>query len=297
MTQLDGPAAPPPADGGRGARLAEAFEGDLAGSPDFTWYSHSAGASVAAGWADSAAVAGRSALLRISAGHPPSPDQGANLKARRRTGHGTYAARLRAAGGASDREGIVTGFFTYFNDGRDATGAGLPDNSEIDFEWLAAEPQSIYLAAWTHYDPATGAGRRAYRKINLAAGRIEYTRTGASFDPADQCELPDSPASQPAALPALAGYDASARYYEYGFRWEPAAVTWWIVHPATGRRLVLWRYAGPCVPRLPAYAMANLWHTDAWAPEAWPQATGRPLGAVACAIDWISYEPLPPPLA
>ncbi|HEY1012119.1 MAG TPA: hypothetical protein VGE07_05385, partial [Herpetosiphonaceae bacterium] len=69
MTQTDQSA--------RAGGLAEAFGGDLAGSPDFTWYSHSAGASVAGGWADSAARDGRAGLLRIGAGHPATPDQGA----------------------------------------------------------------------------------------------------------------------------------------------------------------------------------------------------------------------------
>jgi hypothetical protein len=282
-----------PSPDGRPASFVEDFSRDLSASPTFDWYSTSATAQVTANCADPLALNGCAARLTLSAGHAATPDQGANLKSRQRYSYGTYAARLRAAACSTTREGVISGFFTYFNDGGDADATGMADNSEIDVEWLAAEPQSIYLSAWTKYDPATQASRRAYRKINLASGTIEYTRFGTDFNPASHHDLAGAPeAGQPALIPAIADYDATARYYEYGFCWAPTSVTWWIVHPETGRRIVLWRYGGLGIPQIPAYAMVNIWHSDTWAPESQPQALGRPLTSVEAAVDWIAYQPL-----
>jgi beta-glucanase (GH16 family) len=274
------------------ASFREDFSRDLRQSP-FDWYSTSATAQVQANRADPLALNGRAARLELSAGQAATPDQGANLKSRERCWYGTYSARLRAAACSTSQEGVISGFFTYFNDGSDQAGAGMADNSEIDIEWLAAEPQSIYLSTWTRYDADTQASRRAYRKVNLASGTVEYTRFGMDFNPAGHRDLSATPeASQPERIPAIAGYDATARYYEYGFRWAPRSVTWWIVHPESGRRIVLWHYAGPCIPQIPAYAMVNIWHSNTWAPESQPAALGSPRTSIEAAVDWIAYQPL-----
>ncbi|MBA3470513.1 MAG: glycoside hydrolase family 16 protein [Herpetosiphonaceae bacterium] len=276
----------------------EDFARDLHCSPAFDWYSTSASAQVRANCAEPLALNGRVVRLELSAGHAASPDQGANLKSRQRYLYGTYAARLRAAACSTRQEGVISGFFTYFNDGSDSDASGMADNSEIDIEWLAAEPQSIYLSVWTSYDLATQGSRRVYRKINLASGTIEYTRFGTDFNPATHRDLASEPeASQPAQIPAIASYDASARFYEYGFHWAPQSVTWWIVHPETGQRIVLWHYRGQCIPQIPAYTMVNIWHSNTWAPEAQPQALACPQTRIAAAVDWIEYQPLEPVLA
>jgi len=50
-------------------------------------------------------------------------------------------------------------------------------NSEIDFEWLIANPQLIYLTAWTDCQEKNGVEdfRKIWRIINLATGKIYST--------------------------------------------------------------------------------------------------------------------------
>jgi beta-glucanase (GH16 family) len=66
--------------------------------------------------------------------------------------YGTYWTRVKTANcSAQPKAGVVTGIFTYFNDGADRNGNGLPDNNEIDFEWLGAKSEVVYLTIWTDY--------------------------------------------------------------------------------------------------------------------------------------------------
>src|SRR5258706_13594148 len=53
--------------------------------------------------------------------------------------YGSFSTRLKAANcSGQPLAGVVTGYFPYFDDGTDYDGDGIPDNSEIDFEWLCA---------------------------------------------------------------------------------------------------------------------------------------------------------------
>lgn len=61
--------------------------------------------------------------------------------------------------------GAVVGYFTYHMDSI----AGL---SEIDFEWLVADPTIIYVGTWTG---AQGQLARIGRTINLSKGIIYST--------------------------------------------------------------------------------------------------------------------------
>src|SRR5512145_3297877 len=123
--------------------------------------------------ADAAARDGSALLLTLGANPDPRPAGGAEVGTNARFGFGTFASRLRTADCAGQSNaGVVTGLFTYFNDGKDTTGDGLPDNSEIDFEWLCAEPETIYLTMWTHYRDTDAKHKRVARKINLRTGVI-----------------------------------------------------------------------------------------------------------------------------
>src|SRR5678809_979955 len=60
------------------------------------------------------------------------------------TYYGTYSARLKVPDvrNIQPNTGVVVGYFTYFMD----SVYGL---SEIDFEWLVADPSIIYIGTWT----------------------------------------------------------------------------------------------------------------------------------------------------
>src|SRR5512145_642649 len=169
--------------------------------------------------ADAAARDGSALLLTLGANPDPRPAGGAEVGTNARFGFGTFASRLRTADCAGQSNaGVVTGLFTYFNDGKDTTGDGLPDNSEIDFEWLCAEPETIYLTIWTDYRDNDNAQKRVGRAINLATGTILYTCYYTAFG--DCTETLKGVEAVPSTISVLAGYDSSSSYYEYGFDWK-----------------------------------------------------------------------------
>src|SRR5258706_16481435 len=53
--------------------------------------------------------------------------------------YGRFSTRLNATNcSGQPLAGVVTGYFTFFDAGAGYDRAGIPDNSEIDFEWLCA---------------------------------------------------------------------------------------------------------------------------------------------------------------
>ena len=80
---------------------------------------------------------------------------------------GTYSARLKVPDvkDVQPNTGAVVGYFTYYMD----SVYGL---SEIDFEWLVADPSIIYIGTWTGN---RGKLKRIGRTINLAKGIIYNT--------------------------------------------------------------------------------------------------------------------------
>ena len=234
----------------------------------------------------------RTVQLILPMGQAAGPTQGPNLEAR--TGpflYGTFEARLKTPRCSTNKEGNVSGFFTYFNDGTDHDGDGLADNSEIDFEWLCAEPESIYLTMWTDYDDSTGGQQRVIRKINLAHGIIEYTRYGWGWGE-DKTQALSGSEAQPESIAPIAGYDASARFYEYGFSWTREAVIWWIRDSRTQEKIILWNYQGPQsrITSRAAHLLVNTWHSSTWAPEDTPDALGSPQTDLLMEVDWIRMQ-------
>ena len=208
--------------------------------------------------------------------------------------YGTFESRLRTADcSAQPDAGVVTGqMFTYFHDGFDSDGDGLPDNSEIDFETLCAQPEVLYMTVWTDYRPSDGAQSRVMRAVNLATGQILSTCHYEGFG-GHYCDPISGAEAQPASIPAVPGFDSSAEYYEYGFTWEPDRVHFWIV--VDGQTITLWDYQGPSdrIPHVPAYLLHNVWHTDGWWPEGNPDAVERPrVRDIAAHIDWTRISPL-----
>ena len=214
-------------------------------------------------------------------------------------GYGSYAVSLKLPNVSELQPdvGIVAGFFTYLNDTqqtgqrRDWNQNGLPDNSEIDIEWLVADPEILYLTAYTDYDPQSGATRKVSRIVNLAKGSILST---------EYAEVLGGPGvalsgveNQPETLQAIPGFDASARFYTYGFDWAPDRIHWWILHPETGTKVTLWDYRGPVarIPQRPAAYMINFWHTDNWPVVTNANSIEQPDHAFALEVDWASHVP------
>lgn len=227
-------------------------------------------------------------LLRIDPDDPAGAGKGPELISKNFTHYGTYSARLRipAAARVQPNVGAVVGYFTY-NMEREA---GL---SEIDWEWLIADPHLVYIGTWTGTNDCL---QRIGRTIDLSKGTILNTvyrspRDGNKNHPlsGEQC--------QPEMVPAIEGYDASARFYTYGFDWLPNRLTWWILHPETGERIVLWDYRGETpdfsgIPSNRTRYRLNFWHTNNWPVDTNPASIERPLYPYEVEVDWMKYTPL-----
>lgn len=234
---------------------------------------------------------GRALRLRL----PESPDQGPGggpgAESTSRFRYGTFVSRLKTANcAAQPNAGVVSGqLFTYFNDGSDYNGNGLPDNSEIDFETLCAEPQVLYLTVWTDYRAADSAQRRVMRAINLRSGKILATCYFTAFG-WNNCQQLSGEEASPSDVPAIADFNSATEYHVYGFTWSPTRVTFWI--KANGTKITLWDYRGPerRIPHVPAYLLQNVWHAADWTPIDDPGAVERPRTSMSAWVDWTSVS-------
>ncbi|GAB3277176.1 hypothetical protein GCM10027347_51020 [Larkinella harenae] len=199
------------------------------------------------------------------------------------THFGTYSARIKvpAVRSLQPNVGAVVGYFTYHVD-------SIPGLSEIDIEWLIADPTIIYIGTWTGQ---TGTLQRIGRTINLAKGIIYTTEQKINYDgtPTPLKGLQN----QPETLPPLPGYDASSQFYTYGFDWYPDRLRWWMLHPTTGAKIVLWDYQGSTlgIPQNASRYRMNFWHTNNWAVETNPLSTEAPNKPYQLEVDWMEYKP------
>jgi hypothetical protein len=217
------------------------------------------GSSVSAPVADPAALDGAVVELIYPGRMPASysgPEWATQLQTADARQYGVYEARLRPAA-ARAGEGVVSAFFTYFNDGLDHDGDGLVDNHEIDFELLAAEPAVVYLTVWTAYqaDASGEAFRKLTRKINLRSGRMWQTPPGGegTYDLAEIAPLGWR----------ARRFSAPRAYRTYRFEWQTTEVIFSIdLEDGQGFR-TLWDLTGApnaVIPSLPAPCFFNLWH-------------------------------------
>lgn len=200
------------------------------------------------------------------------------------THFGTYATRLKVpqANTIQPNVGAVVGYFTYHVD----SVYGL---SEIDFEWLLADPTVIYVGTWTGQ---RGELKRVGRTINLAKGII-YNTTYREGHTGLRTPLTGMQ-NQPDTIAAIADFDASANFYTYGFDWYEDRIRWWMIHPGSGEKIVLWDYQGTTrgIPQHASRYRMNFWHTNAWAVETNVLSIEKPLQPYELEVDWMSYEPV-----
>ena len=249
--------------------------------------------SATANVADSTASDGKMTRLDLGRRTSAGPNAGAAIHSKDGTfQYGTYTTRLKTADcSAQPSAGVVSGFFTYFNDGvTDVNDNGLPDNSEIDIEWLCAKPQEIYLTMWTDYRDSDAAHKRVMRYIDLSTGTIKKTCYFEAFG-FSNCQDLSGKEAQPATIPAMPDYQPHKQYYEYGFTWSATRVVWWIVAPS-GQKIVLWDYQGrpDRIPTNPAQYMTNVWHSPGWTPPSMPSAKQAPRTTISQFVDWTAFD-------
>ncbi|MGM0462310.1 MAG: glycoside hydrolase family 16 protein [Fibrobacterota bacterium] len=257
---------------------------------DFTWN---------AGVESSAEEGTRTLSLTMDSDDDPGAWQGPNMN----TGlahFGTYSTRVRIPQTHDQPDvGAVVGFYTFYNDewaedmSNDWTGTGLYDNSEIDFEWLIADPEVLYLSAYTDYHGPTGETRQVSRIVNPAEGEVYSTKYKESLG-GGGVDL-EGAENYPESIPVIEDFNAADQFYTYGFDWEPERIRWWILHPENQDTVVLWDYQGPQerITQKPARLMLNIWHTDGWSVITNPDATEAPQeDTFSVEFDWVSYAPL-----
>lgn len=226
-------------------------------------------------------------VMRISPDDPAGAGRGPEIATPKRTHFGTYSARIRVPDikKVQPNVGAVVGYFTY----REDKVWGL---SEIDFEWLIADPQLIYIGTWT----GPNCDQRVGRTVNLAKGEILYTIYRSGADGNVDHYFTDDASTSPRTIPAIEGYNASKQFYVYGFDWYPDRLTWWIEHPQTGEKIVLWDYRGTTptfsgIPQSPTTYLLNYWHTNNWPVDTNPQSIEKPAYPYSLEVDWMKYEP------
>jgi hypothetical protein len=222
--------------------------------------------------------------FKIDPEDPPGAGRGPEITSKYYTHFGTYAARLKVPDvrDVQPDVGAVVGYFTYHME-RD------PGLSEIDWEWLIADPTIIYIGTWTG---PRGQLRRIGRTINMAEGIIYSTSTRIGHE-GERTHLTGIQ-NQPDTLLAIEGYDASKQFYTYGFDWHPDRIRWWMIHPVTADTVVLWDYQGSQVgiPPNRTHYRLNYWHTNNWPVHTNPNSIEKPLQPYELEVDWMSYKPL-----
>lgn len=210
------------------------------------------------------------------------PGKGPEIISQKFTHFGSYSARLKVP---DPREiqpnvGAVVGYFTYHNDPK----LGL---SEIDFEWLLADPEVIYMGTWTG---ESGKLRRVGRTINLAKGII-YTTEEREDHLKERMQLSGAD-NLPEKLEPIEGFNASAQFHTYGFDWYSDRIRWWMLHPTTADTVVLWDYKGERgIPQHPSKYRMNFWHTNNWSVETNPKSLEKPTERYELEVDWMGYRP------
>lgn len=220
--------------------------------------------------------------FRIDPADSAGPGRGPEIISNDYTYYGTYSARIRIPDvlKAQPNTGAVVGYFTYNMD-------SVQGLSEIDIEWLVADPHIIYIGTWTGFE---GKLQRIGRTIDLSKGKIYYTisKIGYGGVQTPLTGLQD----QPAAITPIADFDASARFYTYGFDWYPDRLRWWVMNPLTNEKIVLWDYTGSKlgIPTGKTKYRMNFWHTNTWPVETNAQAIERPLHSFELEVDWMKYS-------
>lgn len=221
--------------------------------------------------------------LKLNPNDPAGPGRGPEISSKKSVHFGHYAARLKVPDATFKQSnvGAVVGYFTYTND-------SILGLSEIDFEWLLADPEVIYVGTWTG---KSGDLKRVGRTINLAQGLIytsEYREDAQNIREDITHEQ-----HQPMFIETIPDFDASKDFHTYGFDWYPDRIRWWMIHPHRGDTLVLWDYRGTRgIPQHPSKYLMNFWHTDNWAVETNPQALEKPKHRFELEVAWMSYRPL-----
>ncbi|AJQ92970.1 beta-glucanase/Beta-glucan synthetase [Gynuella sunshinyii YC6258] len=192
--------------------------------------------------------------------------------------YGRYEVKVQFARCAADEE-VVSGIFTYHNNGEDLNQNGLSDNSEIDIEYLCGEPHLLWLTTWTDSDDA--GFRKKTRSINMSTGEMYQTPDGGE-------DNYDTEYAGNLSTVRLADFPAAQTYYHLGFEWYEDRVRWFMV--MDDQEITLWDMTDrTMVPQHAANFMLNVWHAAThWSSG---EAGDYPGNDSTLKVDWFNYQP------
>lgn len=200
-------------------------------------------------------------MLCIDPADAAGEARGAEILSKDYTFYGSYSARIRVPDirKVQPHTGVVAGFSAHNVD----NGYGM---GQIYFEWLIADPSTVYVG----------------------------TRTGSETKP-------DESGIAVRMTEKMKGFDASSGFHTYGFDWRPDSITWWILNPENDGKTVLWKFeggkvssgnlSGNGIPVIPGRYRMNYWHSKLRFPESIPAAVEAPGYPYELEIDQMSYEP------
>ena len=216
----------------------------------------------------------------------------AGIESKKYFKYGHFSCRMKSPD-VSDQPkiGLVTSFFLYGASGEDGNGDGFLDISELDFEWLNADPERIYLTSHTSSgtpkEPSNGKFiNRHARCVHMPDGDIIYD---------DIISLPGNESTRETIhikgnpVKPISGYKAS-KFYTYGMDWYKKRAVYWMLNE-NNEKVILQEHTEH-TPYLPMVIAANIWWTTNWAPSSVPDAVEKPNKEVSAYYDWFKYEPL-----
>jgi len=191
-------------------------------------------------------------MLRIDPADPAGAGNGSIVSSREYTYYGSYSARLRIPDTGAVQPNIgVCADLTLYDE--DSV-YGL---DEVTLELRLADPKHIYT-------------------------RISHLDAGESGDPASE---------QSFLTPSLSSFNASAKFYIYGFDWTEGKISWWIQTSESSSKTVL-AETEENVPSQPLRLMFRFYHSKLYPAEGNASSTQAPLYPFELELDWIKYKPL-----
>ena len=207
-------------------------------------------------------------LIRLNSEDPAGSGSGPEIATKEFTYFGTYTARVKIPNTtAQPNVGAVAGCFTYHVD-------NVHGVSQVGIEWHIADPRIVYLFTLTGTNDSP---QRVERIFNLANGIIYG-------------------GNQPETIRAIENFNAASQFYTYGFDWYPDRIVWWINHPSTEEKTILWDHKGLTpdftgIPVSPTRYLFNFWHTNDRPVATKRNSIEKPLLPYELEIDWMSYTP------
>ena len=205
--------------------------------------------------------------------------------------HGHFSARLKSPDTSQQPNiGLITSFFLYGQQDGDSNNDGFGDMSEMDFEFVNAGPEYLYLT--THVGLGTADNPDDYnfwdrttRQIKLDEGRIDYTAIKTTINGVDNLTyIQQNDTTE--AYPNFTIRD----FHIFGMDWYKKRAVYWIQNDE-GKKIILWEQFEK-LPFVPMKMIGNMWWTNSWVPPEKPLATQKPNFYPQLIYDWMRYDPL-----